>query len=99
MGTSMSALLGAGGAVKSVQRGKSTPVAGQGGTLDITIAPIDPAKTMANLLTVGQITSATQWTRQLSILNATTLRLTSYGWDTNGNTFMLESSWEVIDFK
>lgn len=99
MGTSISALLGGGGAVKSVQRGKSTPVYGQGGTLDITIAAIDPAKSMANLLTVGQITSASQWTRQLSILNATTLRLQSSGFDNNSNQLFLESSWEVVEFK
>lgn len=89
MATSISALLG--GGVKSVQRGVST------GNVDVTIAAVNPQKAFTNLLTVGQ-ESARNLTRQLSLVNATTLRLISSGVSSDGYSMDVPTSWEVVEF-
>lgn len=89
MATSISALLG--GGIKSVQRGVST------GNVDITITAVNPQKAFVNLTTVGQ-EDARSWTRQLSLVNATTLRLISSGINSSGMSMNVPTGWEVVEF-
>ena len=93
--------------IKSIQRGISTiPTNGQNRYIDVTIAAVVPAKTTTNLLSASVLSSGSHdgwYLQQVSLINATTLRVTgglslynssNYSYSYSG----VPVSWEVVEY-
>ena len=93
--------------IKSIQRGISTiPTNGPNRYIDVTIAAVVPAKTTTNLLSASVLSSGSYdgwYLQQVSLINATTLRVTgglsiynssNYSYSYSGQ----QVSWEVVEY-
>ena len=83
---SLSSMLGG---IKSVQRGVATVPTGGGGTVNVSISPVNTAKSFCNVLNAGGYAESAN-TVQVQLQNSTTLRVTGYP--------STPCSWEVIEF-
>lgn len=93
--TAVDAMRAAGSGIKSVQRGKTSTSS----STNVTIAPVNPAKTMLNLLTAGSYNVPSQTSTlqaMLELISATELRVT--GFKSGNTTTSIDVSWEVIEF-
>lgn len=93
--------------IKSVQRGISTiPTNGPNRYIDVTIAAVVPAKTTTNLLSAHVLSGGSYdgwYMQQLSLLNATTLRVTGGFSNYNPSNYTYsysgqQVSWEVVEY-
>ena len=83
---SLSSMLGG---IKSVQRGVATVPTGGNGTVNVSISPVNTAKSFCNVLNAGGFTEGANNVR-VWLQNSTTFHVTGYP-----NT---SCSWEVIEF-
>ena len=83
-----------GGGVKSVQRGVATPPSPA--EFSVTVAAVNPAKSMLHLLSVNTIVSGGAGVNMcvVRLIDSTTVGVLAYG----NNTFSLPISWELIEF-
>ena len=93
--------------IKSIQRGISTiPTNGPNRYIDVTIAAVVPAKTTTNLLSAHVLSGGSYdswYMQQLSLLNATTLRVTGGFSNYNPSNYTYsysgqQVSWEVVEY-
>ncbi len=93
--------------IKSIQRGISNIAVGSPNRyVDVTIAAVVPAKTTTHLLSASVLAGGSYdgwYMQQLSLLNATTLRVTAGQANYNSNTYTISYSgqplsWEVVEY-
>lgn len=87
-----SQLFGGAGTVKSVQRGRTSPT--QSSTL-VTIAPVNPSKSMVNPLTF--VNDGISSSIHMELVNSTTLKIDA-SIMTESTIYRVSTSWEVIEF-
>jgi len=94
----------AGSGIKSIQRGITTKPAGGTQFVDVTISPVNLAKTRLSLLTsaICNASGSLFSTVQLQLVNTTTLRVTGNYSNFDGSTGLtsyvgIPVSWEVIE--
>ena len=85
-----------GGGVKGVQRGKTAPQSGYF-SINVTISPVNPAKTMVNVLTQGYPGGENYSTIEAQLINSSQLEITSFRGNNKGFG-PISTSWEVIEF-
>ena len=93
--------------IKSIQRGISSIAAGgHNRYVDVTIAAVVPAKTTTHLLSASVLSGGSYdgwYMQQVSLLNATTLRVTAGLANYNSSTYTIsysgqQLSWEVVEY-
>lgn len=89
-----------GGGIKSVQRGVATPTSVS--ELSVTVAAVNPAKSMLNMLSVRASTSTTasgnDCVMSVRLINATTIGVLAYTAKDGQGVVYHACSWELIEF-